>query len=183
MADIATIFSSAQGALNGIQALLASIGSGVAVLGVANNAIGSTALPSLNFSEFELPLRLVIYIIITGGLAVGLSYVSTHLLAKRTEASVFVARAVAVLWAGLLIGTADWLAEDTRRNTTIPQFTLLSVIGTLVVFRVLSFQFSARASRKRRDPAGMLRQTSLIVLYFSLGLFFFFFIVLLGSQT
>lgn len=116
------------------------IGTLLAIGGTSASIVNSSSALNISFDGANLPLRLTIFALMAATLGWGLGTVVQRLSLAKSEGLRMVCHVAAVIWAGLLVGTADWIAPETR-GATFPERHLFTLIGMGVIFQLSVFQF------------------------------------------
>lgn len=164
--------------INNSIAIIASV---LALLGITAN-VAPRAVPAIDLSVLataSLPMRAVIFLIIASGLGWGLGSFVNFAVRRKSDALGFTAYIAAIVWAGLMVGTADWLSADTGRSA-LPILTLFTIVGVGTVFKLLSFQFRATGPTATGTlPAARVQST--VILMFSIASLVFLVLTDLGE--
>jgi hypothetical protein len=146
------------------------IGTLFAIGGTSATLVNSSFAFSVSFDGANLPLRLTIFTLMSGTLGWGLGIVVQRLSLARTEGLRMICYLAAVVWAGLLVGTADWIAPE-KRGVGFPERQLFTLIGMGIIFQLSMFQFRTTSptvplgvTRIRCDALLLLAVATLFVL-------------------
>lgn len=176
--DRSQLFANISTFINNSIAIIASL---LALLGITAN-VAPRAVPAIDLSFLattSLPMRAVVFLLIASGLGWGLGSFVNFAVRRKSDALGFTAYIAAIVWAGLMVGTADWLSSNTGRSA-LPILTLFTIVGVGTVFKLLSFQFrSTGPTATGTLPAARVQST--VILVFSVASFVFLVLTDLGE--
>ncbi len=156
----------------------AVLGAVMAFLGITSNFASNTAglALSIDVTRLSLPVRMTLLMLTAAALGWGMGALVAWLSRSRKEAQTFIAYVVALIWGGLLVGAADWLANVPIRQV-LSETMLFTVVGCGVALWVSAFHFRSNAGRNRRA----LRTRCDALLLFSVGCAVFLCLTMLGG--
>ncbi|NOD77892.1 MULTISPECIES: hypothetical protein [unclassified Ruegeria] len=169
---------------NDVFSFLGNIGAGIgallAFLGITSNLANNTTnvIFNVQVSSLSLPVRLTLLLLIAAALGWGIGAVVGKLCRSRNDSLSFIAYIVALLWGGLMVGAADWLAVAPRHQV-LSETLLFTVAGTGLALWIAGFHFQSASSRSKR----ILRVQCDALLLFSIGSALFLALTLLGAGT
>lgn len=116
------------------------LGTFVAIGGTSASVINSNIAFDISFDGANLPVRLAIFVVVAAALGWGLGLAVGRFSTAKTEGMTLICHVAAVFWAGLLVGTADWIAPGNTAGG-FPERHLLTLIGLATIFQLTMFQF------------------------------------------
>lgn len=126
VADLTTLIVNAGGILG---SALALFGASSAVLRSASPSASSFSFENVNF-----PIRISVLIFIASALGWIFGMLLRAFSKRKSDAMTFAGHIVAVVWAGLLIGVAEWIAAPNRHDNK----------GLVVLFCAIGACFAVR---------------------------------------
>ncbi len=157
----------------------AGIGALLAILGISSNFANNTSRVVFNVevATLSLPVRMILVILIAAALGWGLGALVTWLSRSRNEALSFAVYVVAILWGGLIVGAADWLAVAMNRQI-LSETLLFTIVGMGLALWIAGFHF--RNSNAAGKHALRLHCDALMLC--SIGAALFMILTMLGAR-
>ncbi|WP_162946970.1 hypothetical protein [Ruegeria sp. EL01] len=168
---------------NDILAFVGHIGAGLGALlaffGITSNLANSTSSVVFNVevASLSLPVRLTLLVMIAAALGWGMGALVTRLSQSRNESLSIAAYVIALLWGGMMVGAAEWLAIAPRQQV-LSETMLFTVTGTGLALWISGFHFRSTSQGGKR--AMRIRCDAL--LFFTIGSALVMVLTLLGSR-
>ncbi len=159
--------------------IAAGIGALFALLGISSNFANNTTSVVFNVevASLSLPVRMTLLILIAAALGWGLGALVAWLSRSNNESLSFAAYVVAILWGGMIVGAAEWLAVSLRQQI-LSETLLFTVAGMGLALWVAGFHFRSSNAGGRHT----LRLRCDALLLFSIGAALFLVLTLLGTR-
>lgn len=149
--------------LRNIATFLAALGStSLALLGTSLST-GAIRLPSVQIDQAAFPIRFVLFVVVAAGLGWALGALAGLTSRLPRDVQPVLAGLLAVLFAGLMAGTADWLVGGQGGSGTTPQTLAMTLIGAAVTCRLCAWQFET--GRSARSPQQMLDRARVLLTF------------------
>lgn len=163
-ADATSLYKNISDIFGGV---VLAAGPTAAMLGIVSESFGSGFTALITPETMSLPIRLAIFLLIAAALGIGLAFATNKLILRPTEFRVLACYVLGLFWAGLMVGSADWLSQPDDRNTVFPELTLFTLIGVAIAAKGMGFMFRARA--EQAGGARMVLVRSGVILAFATG--------------
>lgn len=159
--------------------IAAGFGALMAFLGLSSNLVNNSRSSVLNVdvNSLSLPMRMTLLMLIAAALGWGVGALVAWLSRSRNEAKGFAAYVIAIMWGGLMVGAADWLAVDPRRQI-LSEVMLYTIAGTGFALWVAGIHLRGA----RSDGPRALRIRCDALLFFTGGCGLFMVLTLLGAS-
>lgn len=145
-------------AVRNIAGFFAAIGSTFFAIFGTGVSTGAFSLPSLPLADAAFPIRFVLFVVVAAGLGWALGSLLGMTSRLPRELRPILANLLAVLFAGLIAGTADWLVSERSTRIAIPQGLVMTLIGAGVALRASAYQYEVNQSRG--DRVSILRRAN-----------------------
>ncbi len=150
-------------AIKNVTSLFAGIGSTFVAMFCTGVSTGAIRVPALQIGNASFPIRLTLFILVAAGLGWALGSLVEFAGRLRHEFRPLVANLLALIFAGLLAGTADWLMQGNAGRQIVPQAAIMTLVGAGITLRGTAYQFEIMA--KTRANTDILARTGIMLVF------------------